>query len=62
MHRTTFPWITVLYTIVGGGLILTAFLLHLQPVLLNLAVAVTLPWSFAYGLFIWSAIGGNAGK
>ena len=58
MIRKPFAWITVLYLVLGGTLVCGAFLLELQPIPLKLAVAVTLPWSLGYGLFIWSAIHG----
>ena len=58
MRRKSFPWFALLYAIVGGSLLLVAFLLHLRPPLLDMAVAAKLPWSLGYGLLIWSAITG----
>ncbi len=55
-----FPWLTLLYLVVAGGLVGVAYLLHFRPPLLQLAVAATLPWSLGHGLFVWSAIHGLA--
>jgi len=54
------PRLTVIYLVVGGGLVAVATLRHFESPLLELAVAATLPWSLGYGLFIWSAIHGLA--
>ncbi len=58
MGSRHFPALTLVYLVIGGGLIAAAYLFHLKPVLLQFAVAATLPWSLGYGLFVWSAIHG----
>ena len=58
MGSRRIPWLTLAYLVAGGGLVVAAFLFHLKPPMLQLAVAVTLPWSLGHGLFVWSAIHG----
>jgi hypothetical protein len=52
------PWLTLVYLVLGGGLVGAAYLLHFRTPVLELAVGATLPWSLGYGLFVWSAIHG----
>ena len=58
MVRRRFPWLTLVYLVVAGGLVAAAYLLHFGSPLLELAVGATLPWSLGYGFFVWSAIHG----
>ena len=48
----------MLYVVVAGITVIAASLFHLRSPLLELAVSVTLPWSFGYGFFVWSALHG----
>jgi hypothetical protein len=53
-----YPWLTLLYLVVAGGLVAAAYLRHFASPMLELAVGATLPWSLGYGFFVWSAIHG----